>query len=86
MLRYDRKDLCQQITNLYPDIGACGRDITVTYDTREQAWLVHLKDGTHSLDHFLERVDADSCMTGKQCIGLGLEIAQLKNNLQGKQF
>ncbi|MBM9614258.1 hypothetical protein JWJ90_08140 [Desulfobulbus rhabdoformis] len=86
MSYYDKQELCTQITTLYPDIGECGSDITVAYDEQEKAWVVHLKDGPHSLDHFLEQIDADSCMDGKQCIGLGLDIAQLKKNLHGKQF
>jgi hypothetical protein len=29
----------------------------------------------------LEAEDADICMDGKQCIGLGLQISQLKDNI-----
>jgi hypothetical protein len=47
---------------------------------------VHLKKGTHALDHFLDLMDADTCMEGKQCVSLGLEIAQLLNNIEGKQY
>jgi hypothetical protein len=31
-------------------------------------------------------LDAERCMEGKQCVSLGLEIAQLRKNLEGKQF
>ena len=86
MLHYSEQELCRRITALHPDIGECGKNITVSYDESEKAWLVHLEKDTHALDHFLEAVDADPCMDGKQCIALGLEIAQLKNNLEGKQF
>jgi hypothetical protein len=34
------------------------------------------------LKHFLEQADADLCMEGKQCVSLGLEIAQLKDNIK----
>jgi hypothetical protein len=30
--------------------------------------------------------DADACMEGKQCVSLGLEIAQLKKNIAGEQY
>ncbi|MGD9949974.1 MAG: hypothetical protein AB7U29_16070 [Desulfobulbus sp.] len=86
MSNYSEHELCQRITALYPNIGECGKDITVSYNEPERAWMVHLEKGIYSLDHFLETVDADPCMDGKQCIALGLEIAQLKNNLEGKQF
>ena len=38
------------------------------------------------LNHFLEMMDAKSCMDGTQCVALGLEIAQMRNNIEGKQF
>jgi len=83
---YSDNELCERITALYPDIGECGIDIKVDYDESQKAWLVHLKKGSHSLNHFLEMLDADKCMEGKQCVALGLEIAQLKKNIEGKQF
>ncbi|MGD9948289.1 MAG: hypothetical protein AB7U29_07385 [Desulfobulbus sp.] len=86
MSNYSEQELCRRITALYPDIGECGKNINVSYNETKKAWLVHLEKDTHSLDHFLESPDADPCMDGKQCVALGLEIAQLKNNLEGKQF
>jgi len=86
MSNYSERELCRRITALYPNIGECGKNISVSYNESEDAWVVHLEKGTHSLDHFLETFDADPCMDGKQCIAMGLEIAQLRNNLDGKQF
>jgi len=83
---YSKMELCERITSLYPDIGECGIDIDVTYNEAEKSWVVHLEKGTHSLDHFLEMLDADKCMEGKQCVALGLDIAQLRKNIEGKQF
>jgi len=83
---FNANQLCQKITNLYPEIGVCGIDIDVTKDEAEKTWVVHLKKGTHSLSHFLELMDADRCMDDKQCIALGLDIAQLTKNIEGKQF
>jgi hypothetical protein len=86
MTMYGNNALCKKITQLYPEIGECGMDINVTYDEAEKSWVVHLKKGTHALDHFLDLKDADTCMEGKQCVALGLEIAQLRNNIEGKQY
>jgi hypothetical protein len=82
----DKKKLCAKIQQLYPDIGACGIDLTVDYDKRQNAWVVDLKKSKHKLKHFLEKPDADACMDGKQCVSLGLEIAQLVKNIKGEQF
>ena len=29
---HDKKELCDKITSMYPDIGTCGIDIDVSYD------------------------------------------------------
>jgi hypothetical protein len=83
---YSENQLCEKITSLYPEIGECGIDINVTYNKQQKTWLVHLKKGSHALDHFLEVMDADKCMEGKQCVALGLEIAQLRKHVEGQQF
>lgn len=83
---YSEKELCNQITSLYPDIGECGIDIDVSYNDQEKTWVVQLEKDAHSLIHFLEIMEADKCMEGKQCVSLGLEIAQLLKNIQGRQF
>lgn len=83
---FSAKQVCNKITSLYPEIGVCGIHIDVTKDYSQNSWLVHLHQDTHSLDHFLEFMDAERCLAGKQCVSLGLEIAQLKKNIAGKQF
>ncbi len=82
----DKKELCDKIQEIYPEIGECGIDLAVDYDKRQNAWVVDLKKNNHELKHFLEKPDADACMDGKQCVGLGLEIAQLAKNIKGEQF
>ena len=83
---HDKKALCEKITSLYPDIGECGIDVAVDFDDTKGTYVVDLKKEKHELKHHLETSDADDCMGGKQCVALGLEIAQLKENIKGKQF
>jgi hypothetical protein len=83
---YSNEALCNKIAELYPDIGNCGIDITVQYDYEKKIWGIDLKKGNHRLKHHLEIPDADACMEGKQCVSLGLEIAQLKKNIQRQQY
>jgi hypothetical protein len=78
---YDKKELCNKIRQLYPDIGECGIDVDVEYDDAQKAWTVHLKKDHIKLKTFLEDQDADLCMEGKQCVSLGIEIAQLKDTI-----
>ncbi len=78
---YDKEELCEKIKKLYPDIGECGIDVNVSYDDEQKVWVVNLKKDHLELKTFLEDGDAELCMEGKQCVSLGLEIAQLRDNI-----
>lgn len=78
---YDKNEICQKIKSIYPDLGECDIDITVDYDDIQKAWVVNLKKGEHELKTYLEPEDADMCLSGKQCVGLGIQIAQLRSNI-----
>ncbi len=78
----DKKQLCAKIQELYPDIGECGIDVDVEYDEDKKSWVVDLKKDKFELKTFLEDGDADKCMLGQQCVSLGIEIAQLRTNVE----
>lgn len=78
----DKNELCERIRSLYPDIGECGIDITVDYNSEQKAWVVDLKKNKHRLKTYLEDGDAEKCMDGIQCVSLGIEIAQLRANIE----
>lgn len=77
----DNATICEKIRSLYPDIGECGIDVSVEYDKRQKAWVVDLKKDRRELKTFLEQKDIDTCMLGRQCFSLGIEIAQLRDNI-----
>lgn len=79
---YNKNQICEKIRSVYPDIGECGIDLNVEYSSEKNAWVVDLKKDNHRLKTYLEPADANICMDGKQCIGLGLQISQLKNNIK----
>jgi hypothetical protein len=78
----EKKELCEKIIQLYPDIGECGIDVDVDYDEEQKTWVVDLKRDHLKLKTFLEDGDAELCMEGKQCVSLGIEIAQLRDNIK----
>ena len=78
----NKAQLCAKITELYPDIGECGIDVDVDYDEEKKAWIVDLKKDKFELKTYLEDGDADKCMLGQQCVSLGIEIAQLRTNIE----
>ena len=79
---YDKNELCKKIIELYPDIGECGIDVNVDYDAEQKTWVVDLKKDHRALKTFLEDNDAKLCMEGRQCVSLGIEIAQLRDNIK----
>lgn len=81
-----KKELCRKITEMYPDIGECGIDIDAWFDKEKNVWIIDLKKDEQELQHHLEIPDAKDCMAGKQCVSLGLEIAQLRKNIEGRQY
>ena len=78
----DKNELCEKIRKLYPDVGECGIDVKAEYDEAQKSWTVWLKRDNHELKTFLEEGDAEKCMIGEKCVGLGIEIAQLKGNIE----
>ena len=78
----NKEELCQKIITLYPDIGECGIDVNVEFDKDQNTWVVDLKKNKYELKTFLEEGDAAKCMEGKQCVSLGIEIAQLRSNIE----
>ncbi|MGD9017495.1 MAG: hypothetical protein PVH30_08930 [Desulfobacterales bacterium] len=80
-----KEKLCEKIRELYPDIGECGIDIDVDYDEDQKKWVVDLRKENQELKTFLEDGDADKCMIGQQCVSLGIEIAQLRANIDRKK-
>ncbi|MFZ3048143.1 MAG: hypothetical protein WA151_19675 [Desulfatirhabdiaceae bacterium] len=78
----DKKQICEKIKEIYPDIGRCGIDIKVDYDESQKRWVVDLKKDNQELKTYLEPGDAELCLEGKQCVSLGIEIAQLRDNIE----
>ena len=78
----DKNELCEKIRSIYPDIGECGIDVKVEYDEGQKAWVVDLKKNKQELRTYLELGDAEICLEGIQCVSLGIEIAQLRGNIE----
>jgi len=77
-----KEELCRRIEAIYPEIGECGIDVDVEWNDEKKTWIVDLKKDDKELTTHLEEQDAEACMQGKQCVALGVQIAQLKSNIQ----
>jgi hypothetical protein len=78
----DKSELCEKIISIYPDIGQCGIEVQVEYDEKQKRWVVDLTKNGHELKTYLEDGDAEKCLEGIQCVSLGIEIAQLRSNIE----
>jgi hypothetical protein len=77
-----KHELCEKIREIYPDIGECGIDVDVEFDQDHDRWVIDLKKDAQQLKTYLEEGDAEMCLSGKQCVGLGIEIAQLRDSIE----
>lgn len=78
----DNGALCEKIRQLYPDIGECGIDVRAEYDEAQKAWVVYLKKDNQALKTYLDEGDAEKCMIGNKCVGLSIQVAQLRGNIE----
>jgi hypothetical protein len=74
----NKEQVCDQISVLYPDFGQCGDDLEVNWDEENQAWAVDFKLNGREIRHYLEDEDAAACVTGRQCMGMGIEFGQFR--------
>lgn len=79
-----RDQVCRTLRTLSPDVGPCGDRIQTAYDLENQAWVLTLKQDNKELKTYVDNEDVALCMEGKQCLGLGFELFQLKDNLRYK--
>lgn len=77
-----KKNCVRRSRRFSPEIGACGIDLMVDYDKNNKAWVVDLKKNKYELKTFLKDSEAQQCMDGKQCVSLGLQIGQLRKNIE----
>lgn len=78
---YTPDQLCEKIRSVSPDVGDCGQKIKTCYDPDNKAWVVQLHHGNRKLSTYVDPEDADACVDKDKCLGLGLQIHQLKDNL-----
>lgn len=77
-----KDQVCNTIRSVFPDVGRCGREISTRYDLHQGAWIVELKKDNRKLKTFVEPEDARACVRGEQCLGLGVQIHELRDNVK----
>ncbi len=76
------EEMKAKIHEMYPKLDKHGVHSTLTYDKKKKTYVLELKKGVHHLSTFIDKADADKCMDGKECVHLGVQIAQFLDNFK----
>lgn len=56
-----KTELCNEIHEIYPAIGGCGKDLNLAWSSEKNVWDISIKVDGHSIRHYLEDEDAAAC-------------------------
>ena len=79
---YTIAELKDKIMEMYPEIAKYGVISSLTLDHEKKTYVFKLTKGPHELSTYIDQVDADACMGGKECIHLGVQIRQFLENFK----
>jgi len=79
---YTQVALEDRILAMYPELERNGIAVSLEFDKKKDAWVVHFTKGSHKRYAFLDKKDADSCMDGQSCIYMGTLISQYVKDLE----
>ena len=79
---YTIADLKTKILEMYPEIAKYGVIPSLTFDDEKKTYVFKLTKGPHELSTYIDKVDADACMGGKECVHLGVQIRQFLENFK----
>ena len=82
MMKHSIEEMKAKIHEMYPKIDKHGVAATVTYDKEKKTYVLELKKGSHHLNTFIDKADADKCMEGVECIHLGVQIGEFLENFK----
>lgn len=81
-MAYTMDELKAKVKEMFPDIDKYQMDCDLTFDEGKNAYIIKLVKGKHVLTTHLEKPDADACMEGKECVHLGVQVAQFVKNFE----
>jgi hypothetical protein len=81
-MAYTVVGLKDKILEMYPKLGEHGVVPSLIFDPEKNAYILKLKKGPHELTTHLEKMDADACMGGRECVHLGVQVGQFLKNFE----
>ena len=77
--------LVSKLRDMYPQIKQHDLDLSLDFDQSEDEWIVTLTKGKHALSTHLGRKDAEACLSGIQCLYMGMQIGQFVTNFEAEE-
>lgn len=84
-MKYTEVALKNKIEEMYPDIVQHHVTVGVAYNEEKRAYVLQFKRGKNELITYLDKMDADDCMTNIKCIHLGIKVDQFIGNFEARE-
>ncbi len=84
-MTYEMDALKAKVREMHPDIDKYQMDCDLTFDEGKNAYIIKLTKGEHVLTTYLDKPDADACMEGKECVHLGVHVAEFVKNFEERE-
>jgi hypothetical protein len=82
LMAYTMDALKAKVKEMFPDIDKYQMECDLVLDAGKDAYIIKLTKGDHVLTTHLEKADADACMQGRECVHLGVQMAQFVKNFE----
>jgi hypothetical protein len=74
------QDIKEKLLHIYPEIADYGLSLELAFDEQQKAWLATFSKDEHQLSTHLQEQDVESCLQGRECYHLGIQLGQFIRN------
>jgi hypothetical protein len=67
---------------LHPEIRKAGLDLSINFEEADQRYTVKVGKAGEERGAYLEKSDADACVSGGKCLNLAVLVTQLMAELE----
>lgn len=75
-----KDDLAAKLKAIYPEIDQFGLNLLLEFDEQTNSWIATFQTAEHTLSTHLEEADVESCLLGKECVHLGVQLGRFIRN------
>jgi hypothetical protein len=83
---HTKEQICENINEIFPDIGICGINFSVDFDRINNFWVVSLKKDNPERKTTISFEDASRCMNDNLCSEIGQKVSQLRDNINNMRY